>query len=297
MSKKTANLICLVVAAIWGGGFLATNAALNTFDPLTVLMIRFIGAALVCWIVCIVQKVKISKRALLKGSLSGVLLYLAFAFQTFGLYYTNTGQNAFLTAVNVVLVPYIAWVLFKKRPANRQLWASGICLCGIACLSLSTGKFSLSFGDCLSLACAFFFACHIISLEYATKENNSVSINAIQMSVAALLAIPFALVKEDFPSIISLDAYISCGYMIVMATWLAFQLQTLAQKYTDSSSASVLLCTESLFANVFGFLFLHETKTPIMIMGGLLIFISIILTEYSGEIVLSKVQKNSKINK
>lgn len=288
MSKKQANLVCLIVAAIWGGGFIATDAALQTFDPFTVLMIRFMGASLVSIVVCLCSHVKVSKQALVRGSISGVLMYLAFAFQTFGLALTNTGQNAFLTAVNVVLVPYIVWLLWKKKPSKRQLGASVICLAGIACLSLSKGYFQFSFGDCLSLTCALFFACHIISLEYATENSNSIAINAVQMSVAALLSIPFALSLETIPQNISLHAYMSCGYMILVATFLAFQLQTLAQKYTDASSASVLLCTESLFANVFGFVLLHEAKSPIMILGGLLIFFSVILTEYSGQFVLSK---------
>ena len=159
MSKQQANLVCLLVAAIWGGGFIATDAALQTFDPFTVLMIRFIGASIVSIIVCLVSRVKISREALFRGSISGVLMYLAFAFQTFGLFLTNTGQNAFLTAVNVVLVPYIVWLLWKKKPSHRQLAASVVCLVGIACLSLSKGYFSFSFGDSLSLACAFFFAC------------------------------------------------------------------------------------------------------------------------------------------
>lgn len=288
MSKKQANLVCLIVAAIWGGGFIATDAALQTFDPLTVLMIRFIGASLVSIVVCLCSHVKVSKQALFRGSISGVLMYLAFAFQTFGLAMTNTGQNAFLTAVNVALVPYIVWLLWKKKPSKRQLGASVICLVGIACLNLSKGYFQFSFGDCLSLICALFFACHIISLEYATENSNSITINAVQMSVAALLSIPFALSLETIPQNISMHVYMSCGYMILVATFLAFQLQTLAQKYTDASSASVLLCTESLFANVFGFVLLHEAKSPIMILGGLLIFFSVILTEYSGQFVLSK---------
>lgn len=111
MSKQQANLVCLLVAAIWGGGFIATDAALRTFDPFTVLMIRFLGASIVSIIVCLVSRIKISREALFRGSISGVLMYLAFAFQTFGLFLTNTGQNAFLTAVNVVLVPYIVWLL------------------------------------------------------------------------------------------------------------------------------------------------------------------------------------------
>lgn len=279
MSRKNASALCILVAAIWGGGFIATDAALATFDPFTVLLIRFLGASLVCWIIVAIQKVSITKTGIFKGAVSGIFLYLAFAFQTFGLDLTNTGQNAFLTAVNVVMVPYIAWVIFKKKPKLMQIIASMICLVGIGCLSLSKGEFQFSFGDTLSLICAFFFACHFISLEYSTKAQDVRLINAVQMSVAAIVSVPGALFFESMPSSISPMAVFSCLYMILIATWLAFQLQTLAQKYIDSSSASVLLCTESLFANIFGFLLLHEEKTAIMIVGGLLIFLSVILVE------------------
>lgn len=293
MSKQTANLICLLVAAIWGGGFLATAGALEAFDPFSVLMIRFIGAAIVSWIVIKVKKLKVTKEALIKGSISGVLMYLAFAFQTFGLDLTNTGQNAFLTSVNVVLVPYISWFLFKRKPMGIQVFASFICLAGIACLSLSSDGFYFSFGDLLSLICAFFFASQIISLEFATKNCDSTVINTIQMCAAAIVSIPFALILEDFPTSIDTNVILSCLYMICIATWLAFQLQTLAQKYTDASSASLLLCTESLFANIFGYFLLHEEKTLTMVFGGLLIFISVILVESSDRIkpVLAKLKR------
>lgn len=300
MSKKTANLLCLVVAAIWGGGFLATAQALETFDPFMVLMIRFVGAALVCWLLVGLQRLRINKEALLRGSLSGVLLYSAFAFQTFGLDLTNTGNNSFLTAVNVVLVPYIVWLLFKKKPAGIQILASFVCLIGIGFLSLQNGKIHFTFGDSLSLICAFFFACHIISLEYSTEHCDARVINAIQMSVAALVSIPFAFGLEEMPVVISKGAVTSCLYMILIATWLAFQLQTTAQKYTDASSASLLLCTESLFANVFGYFFLHEAKTATMIFGGLLIFFSVVLVESSGSIKVLfsrvKLKRMLKIN-
>ena len=86
MSKQTANLICLLVAAIWGGGFLATAGALEAFDPFSVFgTIRFIGAAIVSWIVIKSKEIKGNKGSFdLEVSISGVLMYLAFAFQTFG---------------------------------------------------------------------------------------------------------------------------------------------------------------------------------------------------------------------
>lgn len=296
MSKNAANALCLVVAMVWGGGFIATSAALQTFSPFTVLMIRFLGAALVCWLIVLFQKKKIDREVIKRSIWSGIFLYLAFAFQTFGLDLTETGMNAFLTAINVVLVPYLMWMLTKEKPKTIQFIASMICFVGIGCLSLSSGTFRFRFGDVLSLICAFMFAAQIIATQYATQNNaDPMVVNAIQMSVAALLSIPFALGFDTWPAHISLEAIGSVSYMILIATWLAYQLQTTAQKYTDASSASVLLCTECLFANIFGYFLLHEQKTPIMIVGGILIFISVLLVESEGFLRLSKKKKNSRI--
>ena len=296
MSKNAANALCLVVAMIWGGGFIATSAALQTFSPFTVLMIRFLGASIVCWLIVFFQKKTIDKEVMKRSIWSGIFLYLAFAFQTFGLDLTETGMNAFLTAVNVVLVPYLMWMLTKEKPKTIQFAASMICFVGIGLLSVSSGSFQFRLGDLLSLICAFMFAAQIIATQYATqKQADPMVVNAIQMSVAAVLSIPFAFGFDTWPTNISYEALGSVAYMILIATWLAYQLQTMAQKYTDASSASVLLCTECLFANLFGYFLLHEQKTPIMIVGGILIFISVLLVESEGFLRLSKKKKNSRI--
>lgn len=278
MSRKTANLLCLLVAMIWGGGFIATSAALETFEPFTVLMIRFVGAAVISWIVLLACRIRITKKGLLKGSVCGIFMYLAFAFQTFGLDLTETGSNAFLTAVNVVLVPYIVWLCFRKKPSALQIGASFLCLAGIGALSLSSGSLQLRPGDLLSLICALFFAAQIVALDWSS-DCDPMLINTIQMSVSAVLSIPLALTMDSWPAHISVSAVFSCLYMVAVSTWLAFWLQTTAQKYTDASSASLLLCTESLWANIFGWLLLHEEKTPLMLFGGALILVSVVLVE------------------
>ena len=128
MSKQQANLVCLLVAAIWGGGFSATDAALQTFDPFTVLMIRFIGASIVSIIVCLVSRVKISREALFRGSISGVLMYLAFAFQTFGLFLTNTGQNCLFNSCQRRSCTLYCMAVMEKETEQSST-------CGKCCLS------------------------------------------------------------------------------------------------------------------------------------------------------------------
>lgn len=278
VKAKYANLLCIIVAMIWGGGFLATDLALASFSPLTMLAIRFVGGALLGWIPVAWTRKKVSSSALKKGILSGALLYIAFAFQTFGLDLTETGMNAFLTAVNVILVPYIAWIWLKQRPKKVSLYASFLCLAGIGCLSLTASGIRFRFGDVLSLLCAVFFAAQIVALD-GVKEEDPVVMNAIQLTTAAVLSLPLALFFGGWPEQISSASLWSCGYSIVFATFACYMMQTLAQKYTDPAAASVLLCTESLWANLFGWLFLHEAKSWTMILGGLLIFAAILLLE------------------
>lgn len=293
--KQLANAACLFTAAIWGFGFIATARSLDTFSPTVTLALRFSGAALLYWFLFLLKKdKKISISLWKKSFLSGLFLFLAFMAQTFGLAHSDTGTNAFLTSVNVVLVPYLVWFLFKKRPKLNQVIAGFLCLAGILLLSVGSQGLHFREGDWFSLACAFFFALQIIANEQASKVGDAITINSIQMSTAALLSIPCALVWESWPQSISPLAWLSVGYSIFLATGLAYFLQTWAQKYTDAASASILLGTESLFANIFGFLILHEQKSGWMLLGGALIFCSILLVEASG-FWLSNKANESKI--
>ena len=296
MSRRQANFLCLLCAAIWGGGFIATSKALETFPPFLMLAVRFVGAALLSWIPVWFQKEPIRLALIKKGALSGLFLYLAFAFQTVGLDLTETGMNAFLTSVNVVLVPYIAWLFLKQKPTGRILAASLICLAGIGCLSLSEGSFQFRFGDLLSLICAFFFACQIVALN-GVQDENPWTMNAVQMTTAALLSLPFAFLPGQQPKPIDLQAVLSCLYSIVLATFVCYLLQTAAQKYTSPSNASVLLSTESLWANLFGWLILKETKSWIMVLGGLMIFAAVLMVEGKPEKAEEKDNKNSFLGK
>lgn len=293
MNRQKANLMCLLVALIWGGGFVATNIALETFNPLAMLVLRFGFAALLGWIPVFFRHEKVSSSAIKTGMLSGVLLYVAFAFQTFGMDYTTAGMNAFLTSVNVVVVPFIVWIIWHQKPEPIVFAASLLCLAGIGCLSLSSGCFQFGFGDLLSLICAFFFAAQIVSLDRANGESPLV-INAIQLTMAAICSIPFGLMTK-WPSSVSMEAIWSIVYSVVLSTFVCYLMQTTAQQYTSAAAASILLGTESLWANLFSFLFLHEAKTPIMIFGGLLIFVSVLLVE-SGNFIEGHV-KSRKFRK
>ena len=280
MKKYYANMLLVFVTIIWGGGFLATDGALNALSPFYIMMIRFVGAAIFPVLFCFKKLKMISKREVKQGLLAGLFLFLAFAFQTFGLKYSTPSKNAFLTATNVVFVPYLLWMLWKRKPRKKEIIASLICLFGIALLTLRVDSLTISIGDGLSLVCALFFALHIITLEKCGQSMDAVVLTSLQMICAGVLSTICALLFEKPPVHVSSSAVGNVLYLIFISTLLAYLVQTYAQKFTTANTASLILSMEALFASIFSYIFLHEVMTSMMLVGACMIFGSVLYIEY-----------------
>lgn len=280
MKRKYANMMLLVVTVVWGGGFIATEGALESLSPFYIMMIRFLGAAVLPIIISWKKLRALNSNIIFHGVITGIFLFLAFAFQTFGLQYSTPSKNAFLTATNVVLVPYLLWFIMHRKPTKKEIIASILCIIGIALLTLKPGTAMFSLGDMLSLACAVFFALHIIALERYSIHVDAICMTALQMITAGIISTICALCFEQVPTSFPASAIGNVAYLIFVSTLLAYLLQTYAQKFTTANSASLILSMEALFASIFSFFILHEVMSIFMIIGACLIFSSIIYIEY-----------------
>ena len=116
MKKWLAIGALILVTVIWGGGFVASDIALESMKPFQIMMVRFLLASVLMGVISRGQrkseeKLKDRTGAIKAGVLMGVTLFMGFAFQIIGLQYTTASINAFLTALNVVTVPFIAFVM------------------------------------------------------------------------------------------------------------------------------------------------------------------------------------------
>lgn len=268
----------LFVAAVWGGGFVAVKDALDTVTPMVLMAVRFVLAAVIVYLALFKWIGKIEKSDFKKGSVVGTILFLAFAAQTYGLQFTTASKQGFLTAVYVVLVPLLSWALYKKPPSIRTFLGSLLTIIGIGLISLQSGL-SINIGDALTLLCALLFAGHIISIEYFAKDMSVFKLAFLQIAIAAGWFIIVALMTEPIPVGLTDRAWFAIVYLAVFSTFACFTVQTVAQKYTSSSHASIILSLESVFAAVFGIIILNEQMTPIMLVGCALIFIAILVIE------------------
>lgn len=284
--KKTmlADMLCLLVAAIWGTGFIASQTAIDAHMSAALIMVlRFSVAAFVMLLVCLPRIRGLTKQELKRGLAAGVFLFGGFYAQILGQNRTTISHCAFLTATNVVMVPFLVWIMHRRRPAGRIFAVTGMTLLGVAVLSITPGSFALRFngGDALSLLCALFFALHISALEWAARDADVMRINFVQLSAAAVLsAVVFAATDLHAAAAADLEKGLPAVLFLgLFSTCLCYFLQTLAQKYTTPAQAGVLLSTEGLFGSLFSVLLGMEVLTVNMVIGGLIILLSVILLE------------------
>jgi drug/metabolite transporter (DMT)-like permease len=274
-----ADLSMLLVAVIWGSGFIVTKNILSGITPIYMVAMRFAVATLAIGIFT-VPKIKHVKASDLKGGMIiGLMLFLGFATQTIGIQYTTAGKSAFLTGTNVVMVPFISWFIYKKRPDVFAITAAVMCFIGVSLLTSGTKLGAMAAGDLWALSCALFFALHIITTGIFVKKINPALLTLIQFVTVTILAFIAAYFIEGPMYLPTVSAMTGVLYLGVFSTCVAFFIQTSAQKHTSDTHAAIILSLESLFGTVFGIIFLSEPFTIIMAMGCLIILLAIITAE------------------
>ncbi|MEI3607495.1 DMT family transporter [Pseudogracilibacillus sp. SE30717A] len=268
----------LLTAFVWGSGFVVTAIGLKYLTAYQLMAGRFVLATIILALLFSKKFKSFSFAVIWKGAVLGTILYIAFALQTVGLEYTTPSKNAFLTAVNVVIVPIIAYFIYKRRIDRHEAIGSIIALVGIGFLSLQ-GSFTINIGDALSLACAVGFAFDIFYTNLFVQKEDAISLTVVQFITASFIGIVVLIFRQDIPMSMEKEAIYSLIYLAIFSTTIAYLSQNIAFKYTTATRAAIILSTEAFFGMVLSILFLKELLTARMVIGAVLIMAAILIAE------------------
>lgn len=300
MSKKLrGNMMLSLAALIWGVSFVAQKAGMEYIGPFTFNGIRFLlGSLVLVPVILVMDSLKKKKEAgiapaqiekkggnkdLIIGGLScGVILFIAGNLQQIGMMYTTAGKAGFITALYIVLVPILG--LYAGKKVKPVLW---ICVAmAMAGLYLLCVKENLTIGrgDLLVIACAFGFSVHILVIDHFAPKVDGVKLSCLQFLTAGVLCLPFMLGFET----ISWASIVDCAqpilYSAVLSCGVAYTLQVVAQKDTEPTVASLILSAESVFAVIAGILILNEQITAREVLGCVIMFAAILLSQLPASI-------------
>ena len=275
--KALASIGLVATAAIWGFAFVIVKDSLDYIGPVWMMAMRFSIAAVAMSLVFFKRLRTAGLQTVLRGAFTGFFLFAAYAVQTIGCKYTTAGKNAFLTTLYVILIPFFAWPVLRKKPKAVAVFAAVMALCGIGMLALKKedGALTMNVGDALTLMCGVLFALHIVFTSLFNQKDGPLLLTILQFIFAAIFSLMFAPFYDGaFPVEQMQSARVFCSvlYLGIFSTLIAFSLQNICLKYMESSLASLFLSLESVFGVLFSAIFLRERLTPIMILGCVLIF-------------------------
>lgn len=293
MTKKElkANVLLLLTAAIWGFSFVAQRVGSEHLGAFTFNGIRFaIGSISLLPLILFLSRKKAKnvqedvntieadrKETFKAGLIAGIVLFIAAALQQIGMASTTAGKGGFITGIYMVIVPVLG--LFLKQKTNKNTWI-GIVLAiiGLYLLTITDGL-SIGKGDLLVLMSSFLWATHILIIDNFTKKIDPLKLSSIQFATCSILSLVVALGFETITAAGIKGALIAILYGGLLSVGVAYTLQVVAQKDAKPTHAAILLSMESVFGVIGGALFLEESLNGRGLIGCVLIFVAIIISQ------------------
>ena len=297
--KMIGNLLLTLTALIWGTAFVFQRKGMESIEPITFTSARMALAAVAVGIAAFIytkkpvaktvpaETEKISaeterknrrKNTVLGGICCGTFLACASIFQQMGIVYTTAGKAGFITAMYMIIVPVIGFVLFKKRNTWLVWLAVLIGVAGMYLLCMTEG-FTLTRGDTLVCICAVLFSGHILCCDYFVQRGEAIWISAIQFVTCSALSAVTACILENPTWEKVFSAAIPILYCGILSGGVGYTLQIIAQKFTDPTIASLLMSLESVFAVLAGAILLGERMTLREMAGCVVMFVAIVLVQ------------------
>ncbi|MBQ7592771.1 MAG: DMT family transporter [Synergistaceae bacterium] len=274
-----ADLGLFYCALFWGVSFPVMKILVGVYPTCWLLFLRFLAGALMIYVVFHKRINKSFRNDFKGGVIIGVLLFLAATTQTLGLNYIDSGRNAFITSVYVILVPLFLWVIKRKFPGWFTLAAAVICVIGMYLLSGENLGGGVNIGDFLTFLCAIFFAVQIIAISHYTQGSDPITLSCVEFFTLAALSFISSLLFETRTEIINIPTLWGLLFMIFFCTFGCYAIQICAQKYAEPSHATIIMSLESVFGLASGIIFLGEKISFKAGVGCALIFIAVLISE------------------
>jgi drug/metabolite transporter (DMT)-like permease len=275
-SPKFALLALVAVTAVWGWTFLIVKDAISRMPVMDFLAVRFTVATLLMVALRPTGLRKITRRELWRGALLGTMLGLAYITQTYGLKSTPAAVSGFITGMAVVFTPIVSRLLLRDAISIKTWLAIVMAFIGLVLISLH--GWSFGFGELLTLGCALFLAFHIVTLGRWSSQHEPYNLALIQIAaVAALSLIAAAPGGITLPPDTGVWGVI--GITAVLATSLAFFVQTWAQSLLPSTHVAVVLTMEPVFAGIFAVVIGGEQLTQRTIAGAICVLAAMFIIQ------------------
>lgn len=283
-------MLLILTAAIWGSTFVVVKGALRDVSPLLFNLLRMVIATVVLAAIYHRDLFRLKRSYLAGGAVVGLCLAAGYSFQTAGLARTTPAKSAFITGLIVVIVPLLCAVPIlrpatMRRPSLSAFGGAVMAFGGILLLTTPAHTpwmsllGSINAGDLLTLLCALGFSFHVVALAHISPRLPLGALAVLQLAFCTLI-MAVALPAFEHPRL-DLSPRLMIALLVtgVLATAVAFTVQSWAQQRLSATRTALILALEPVFAFLTSYFFYDERLSTRASLGALLILCGIGLTE------------------
>ena len=277
----------LTVTVVWGTTFPAMKQLTADLSALQIIWLRFGLAAIVLLPLWLGMR-----RAELRWGLGlGVLNFIAFWLQIEGLHHTTSNRNAFVTGLNVLIVPLIAWLLLRRRTGWNIWVACALAVTGMCLMFFEDAPWN--WGDTLTLCSAVVYAFYILAMEAAALRNQAAPLRATRMAAALagsmlvcttlmLLIQPQGMEQlYTQASTLSAQAWAAILYLALIASAMVVVLQAWGQQRVDAMRSAIVFGLEPVFAALTAWWLIDERMGAVALCGAALMVVALIFSQWT----------------
>ncbi|MHA1150357.1 MAG: DMT family transporter [Promethearchaeota archaeon] len=276
--------ILIVTTILWGSTFIITKNMISEVPLHFFLGFRFF-LSLIPFIPFFPHLKKVTKKEVGAGCLAGIVYFGSILVQTYGLQYTSAGKGGFITGLNTVIVPLIAWLGFKKKIGKRIWIAVALSILGMGLLLLEGESTEILIGDLLVLACAAGFAIYIILVDRDVSNVDIYNYLIIQLVIVSGMCFLLAGIFQENYNIFEADFafWIIMLYMGAIAAGLTFFFQNWGEKEIGATKTALIFTLEPVMAVFFASYLIGSEQISILgWVGSGLIFSAILIVVFKA---------------
>lgn len=273
-----AIVLLLIGVAFWGMTFSVMKEALGSIDAFSFIFIRFLIAGIILTIIFSKELRNCSFETIKVGIFIGIILSAVFLFQVVGLDYTTASNAGFINGLYTILTLIFVCILDRKLPSKILIFSILLAFIGLALISINE-ELTVGIGDALIFLCAVATAFHVIFINRVAIKVNAAAFSITQYFVVAIIGLIVGLATNGTVTVPSeVSVWWAILFCAIFATAYTYTAQTYLQKYIGEIKASVIYSMEAVFAAIFAVIYLGESLTTNVLIGGSLIVIAVIIS-------------------
>ncbi|MHA1618406.1 MAG: DMT family transporter [Promethearchaeota archaeon] len=278
------TLFLLITTILWGSTFTITNQLTQIIPPMFYMGVRYLIGFL-AFLPFFKHFKSMNAKTWKITLIASFLLWTSFMLQTIGIKLTTAAKSAFITGLNVIMIPIFAAIIYRQK-VRPVIWLSTIlALFGISLMSFA-GFDQIALGDILVLICDVFYALYVLYLERVLPKVNIIAFSAFQLLSLSLASFFVSLIFENvtdsifsqLDQVFSLHNLILLLYMGLIATSFATIIQMHGQHRVPATRAALIYALEPIFGALFAVILGNEILGWQTLVGGVLIVGGIFLS-------------------